>query len=113
MRSLLTPNPAPLRLARTRLLCSVVLVQHFDDSGRVSVLLAVLRLLWSKTGYDEVARAECQPAIDGVFKCLASEDHTVSYPAALVVRVCRCCCAAGCCFLLVFVCSPSCAGWAP
>ena len=59
--------------------------QHFDDSGRVSLLLAVLRLLWSKTGYDEVARAECQPAIDGVFKCLASEDHTVSYPAALVV----------------------------
>ncbi len=45
----------------------------------------MLRLLWSKTGYDEVARAECQPAIDGVFKCLASEDHTVSYPAALVV----------------------------
>ena len=52
----------------------------------MSLLLAVLRLLWSKTGYDEVTRAECQPAIDGVFKCLASEDHTVSYPAALVVR---------------------------
>eukprot|EP00903_Cladosiphon_okamuranus_P008054 g7768.t1 len=61
-------------------------LQHFDDSGRVSLLLAVLRLLWSKTGYDEVARAECQPAIDGVFKCLESEDHTVSYPAALVIR---------------------------
>eukprot|EP00752_Nemacystus_decipiens_P001840 g1774.t1 len=61
-------------------------LQHFDDSGRVSLLLAVLRLLWSKTGYDEVTRAECQPAIDGVFKCLASEDHTVSYPAALVIR---------------------------
>ncbi|CAM9212486.1 unnamed protein product, partial [Ectocarpus sp. 12 AP-2014] len=61
-------------------------LQHFDDSGRVSLLLAVLRLLWSKTGYDEVARAECQPAIDGVFKCLASDDHTVSYPAALVIR---------------------------
>lgn len=60
--------------------------QHFDDGERVSLLLAVLRLLWSKTGYDEVTRAECQPAIDGVFKCLASEDHTVSYPAALVVR---------------------------
>lgn len=60
-------------------------MQHFDDSGRVSLLLAVLRLLWSKTGYDEVARAECQPAIDGVFLCLVSEDHTVSYPAALVV----------------------------
>lgn len=59
--------------------------QHFDDSERVSLLLAVLRLLWSKTGYDEVARAECQPAIDGAFFCLASEDHTVSYPAALVV----------------------------
>lgn len=88
------PQPRPSRLALTRLLCS--LVQHFDDSGRVSLLLAVLRLLWSKTGYDEVARAECQPAIDGVFKCLASEDHTVSYPAALVVRVCRCCSASGC-----------------
>lgn len=61
--------------------------QHFDDSERVSLLLAALRLLWSKTGYDEVARAECQPAIDGVFNCLASEDHTVSYPAALVVSL--------------------------
>ncbi|CAM9317037.1 unnamed protein product, partial [Laminaria digitata] len=61
-------------------------LQHFDDGERVSLLLAVLRLLWSKTGYDEVTRAECQPAIDGVFKCLASEDHTVSYPAALVIR---------------------------
>lgn len=60
--------------------------QHFDDGERVSLLFAVLRLLWSKTGYDEVTRAECQPAIDGVFKCLASEDHTVGYPAALVVR---------------------------
>lgn len=63
------------------------ILQHFDDSGRVSLLLAVLRLLWSKTGYDEVSRTECQPAIDGVFKCLASEDHTVSYPAALVVSL--------------------------
>lgn len=61
------------------------MTQHFDDSERVCLLLAVLRLLWSKTGYDEVTRAECQPAIDGVFKCLASPDHTVSYPAALVV----------------------------
>ena len=51
----------------------------------MTVLLAVLRLLWSKTGYDEVTRPECQPAIDGVFRCLESEDHTVSYPAALVV----------------------------
>lgn len=47
----------------------------------------MLRLLWSKSGYDEVARGECQPAIDGVFKCLESEDHTVSYPAALVVSL--------------------------
>lgn len=63
------------------------MLQHFDDSERVSLLLAVLRLLWSKTGYDEVARVECQPAIDGVFRCLESEDHTVSYPAALVVSI--------------------------
>lgn len=60
-------------------------IQHFNDSERVSLLLAVLRLLWSKTGYDEVAKAESQSAIDGVFKCLDSEDHTVAYPAALVV----------------------------
>lgn len=61
-------------------------MQHFDDRERVCVLQAVLRLLWSKTGYEEVTRTECQPAVDGVFRCLASEDHTVSYTAALVVR---------------------------
>lgn len=59
--------------------------QHFDEGERVCILQAVLRLLWSKTGYDEVTRSECQAAVDGVFKCLASEDHTVSYMAALVV----------------------------
>lgn len=50
------------------------------------VLQAVVRLLWSKAGYEEVTRPECQSAIDGVFRCLASEDHIVSYTAAIVVR---------------------------
>lgn len=59
--------------------------QRFEDSEKNSVLLVVLRLLWSKIGHEEVTRPECQSAIDGVFKCLESEDHTVSYPAALVV----------------------------
>ncbi|CAM9717877.1 unnamed protein product, partial [Discosporangium mesarthrocarpum] len=59
-------------------------LEHFAEDEKVTILLAALRLLWSKAGYEEVTRVDSQPAIDGVFECLDSKDHTVSYTAALV-----------------------------